>query len=259
MPESSLSIGLPELQEEVGGYLGYGRTAADWTTDQASLVDSRIQAGVRQVYYPPALDGQERGHGWSFLRPSTTLTLTEDTGDYNMPDDFGRLVGDLHFAADKYRSSIKEIAVGDILDMRSNSSSVSGTSRYAATRYKAADGTAGQRQEILFYPTPDDDYVLSYEYEAYNGKLTDAAPYPLGGMQYAELYISSCLAVAERRDNDEVGIHNQDFTRLLADAISRDRKHGAKNFGQMGDHESDSTTKRYRYSDYPITYHGTTY
>lgn len=258
MAESSLSIGLSELQGEVGGYLGCGRDSTSWSTDQASLIDSIIQSGIRRVYYPPALDGKERGHEWSFLRPTTTLTLVAGTDDYDLPDDLGRLVGDLHYAPDKYRSSVKEVAVGDLLDMRS-SGSAAGTPRYAATRYKSVDGAAGQRQEILLYPSPDKAYALSYEYEAYNGKLTPAAPYPLGGMQYAELYTASCLAVAERRVNDEVGAHNDDYLRLLADVISRDRKHGAKNFGQMGDHTDGAAVRRHQSSDYPITYHGITY
>ena len=62
---------------------------------------------------------------------------------------------------------------------------------YAATRYKPSDGSAGQRQEILFFPQPDQAFVLSYEYEAYNGALSDANPYPLGGMQMAELYFDA--------------------------------------------------------------------
>ncbi len=99
---------------------------------------------------------------------------------------------------------------------------------------------------------------MIYEYEAYNSALSDSFPYPLGGMKLSELYIESCLAVAESRSGDELGVHTQTFQILLVDAISRDRKNGAKYFGQMGhrDTEVDKFRRGYTGSVYPITYNG---
>ncbi|MCP4900045.1 MAG: hypothetical protein GY906_24005 [bacterium] len=129
---------------------------------------------------------------------------------------------------------------------------------YAATRYKAGTFTDGQRQEILIYPTPDTGYVLWFPYEAYSGKLTASLKYPLGGMHLAELYIESCLAVAEQRSNDEKGLHSQQFDLLLLDAIRRDQSKGAKNFGQMG-HVDPYDRALYPYSPFRRGYTGSTY
>ena len=255
--ESSLSVGLPELRQEVGFYKGLGRgVVRAWTAAEETDIDRKVQSGVRRVYYPPAISPELSGYEWSWLRPTKDLSIISGDANYDLPDDFGRLVGGLEYPADQYRDSIAVISVSKLLAWRAIND-LSGWPRYAATRYKASDGSGGQRQEILFFPKPDQAWTLSYEYEAYNGALTEAYPYPLGGMQLAELYIESCLAVCEA-DNDEAGLHTQTFQALLVDAVKRDKKRGAKTFGCMGHKESYDDVFRRGYTGqvYPITYKG---
>jgi hypothetical protein len=167
------------------------------------------------------------------------------------------LIGQIHFPVNEYRESISVVSVGKLLAMRAWSA-LTGAPKHAATRYKASDGSGGQRQEILFYPTPDAAWTLSYEYEAYSGELTDAFPYPLGGMQLAELYIESCVAVAESRFDDEIGQHTKQYEALLVDQVMRDRKRGPRVFGPMGHVEREPVEFRRGWvgSVYPITYKG---
>jgi hypothetical protein len=193
------------------------------------------------------------------------LTVDADAGTtyslvhsyiYDLPDDFGRIFDSLHYAANLHRASIDIISVSQLLGKRSEWD-LTGYPEHAAIRYKASDRTDGQRQEVLFYPTPDVDLTLYYEYEAYSGVLSTTYPYPLGGMQLAELYLESCLAVAESRVNQEMGIHNQQFQMLLIDAIQRDMKRGAKNFGKMGQPDTERMAFKRGYdSSYFITYKG---
>jgi hypothetical protein len=328
LSESGLSIGFPDLKSEVGFHLGYGRGVVKaWSADELSEIEVIVHSGVRRVYYPPAVSDQLAGYDWSWLKPTTTLSIqgkynigtvtvasgvvtltaagtfpswaasaeflvdgtwyTVDTRDgdnqitlddtsvdadalstyslnqiyYDLPDDFGRFASTLHYEPDQYRSSIQIIAVSQLLQMRS-STNLTGNPKYAAVRFKSATPAAiGSRQEVLFFPIPDESHTLFYEYEAYSGALTDSLPYPLGGMQMAELYIASCLAVAESRLDDAPGVHNADFSRLLVDAIVRDRKRGAKVFGQMGHKERlggyDYMFRRgWTGGTYPISYKG---
>ena len=260
MAESSLSLGVVEFRKEVGFYLGYGRTSANWTVGQLAEINGIIQSGVRRVYYPPAVNADTIGYEWSWLRPTKTLAITSADGDYDLPDDFGRLIGAIHYPLDEHRASIVIVSIGKLLAMRSYSD-LSDAPKFAAIRYKASAGTTGQRQEVLFYPTPNAAWTLIYEYEAYSGALTDSYPYPLGGMQLSELYVESCLAVAESRINDEIGQHGQQYQTLLLDAIARDRKRGARVYGQMGNAErqEDQLFRRgYTGSTYDILYHGDT-
>lgn len=337
MAESSLSLGWPELKSEVGQFLGYGRTVANWDpgggSDQATLVEAIVQSGIRRVYFPRAVEGVEPGYEWSFLRPSSTLYLGADgadgvvssntftsathsdwttygitagtdtvnitavgagtteiddyaisvvsagnitlvandgttltffvtraTANYDLPDDFSRLIGRLHYQADDRYLSIQIVQEDAILEMRSTND-LTGPPQYAAVRSKSSDMSTGQRSEIILYPRPDAAQVLTYSYEAYSGQLSDSYPYPLGGMHLSELYVESCLAVAEQRVNEEAGLHTGLFGSLLADAVARDRKKGAKNFGRMGNKaEYDEAYPRFRRGyvggTYPITYEG---
>jgi len=80
MAESTLSITYDQLAVEVAVFLGYSATDTDWTAAQVAEIDRYIQAGIRQFYYPPAVDGIEAGYEWSFLSPTTTID-TEETYD----------------------------------------------------------------------------------------------------------------------------------------------------------------------------------
>lgn len=256
MAESGLSVGWTELKQRTGFFLGYGRTIGDWTSDQATEVEDIVQSGVRRVYFPVSSDPRILGYEWSWVRPSTTLTLADDDYDYDLPDDFHRLVGQMNFAADTHYAPVKSVSLDDLLEMRSIHDRT-GPPQYVAIRRKAEDRTAGQRWEALFWPEPDGDYTLSYKYEAYSGALSDSYPYALGGMAISELLIESCLAVAEQQMNDEASIHTAMYERMLLGAIMDDRKRGAASFGHMGHREFDGDG-RVRHGDtggtYPITY-----
>ena len=258
MAESGLSIGLPDLRKEVGFFLNYGTSG--WSAAQQAEIDRYIQSGVRRVLYPPAVTPETLGYEWSWLRPTTTLQTVIAQGDYDLPDDFGRIVGDFHFPTEEYRAGIVHVSEGKILEERANAN-LTGAPYWYAIRWKATTGTTGQRQEVLFYPEPDTVWSLIYTYEAYQGALSDTYPYPPGGMKLAELYIESCLAVAESRaDDEDKGKHQQQYEALLIDAISRDRRNGAKFYGNMGHHEDEGFEFRRGWgeSTYPITYHGDT-
>lgn len=261
MSESGLSVGFPELIGETGRFLGYGYKAyASYTASQQTELSGLVQSAVRRVYYPTALSPEFSGYEWSWLRPTSTIAVVAADGDYDLPDNFGRLIGSIHFPVDTYYPDIQIVSVSKLLGLRAIFTQL-GLSKipcYAATRYKTSTGASGQRQEILFYPTPQQAWTLVYEYEAYSGALSSSFPYPLGGMQLAELYIESCLATAESRLTDEIGIHAQTFGALLVDAISRDRKRGSRFFGNMGHKEDEGQLFRRGYgaSIYPLTING---
>ena len=259
MAESTLSLGYSDLRQAVGHFLSFGTTIASWTATQIAIIDDIVQTGYRRVLYPLAMDAGTVGYEWSWLRPTETLATVVDEGDYDLPDDYGRIVGEFHFAPNEHRASVKIIALAALLDMRS-SSDRNGCPIYAATRYKSSDGTTGQLQEVLFYPEPELDRTLYYSYDAYTGKLTDVVAYPLGGMSMSEVYKESCLAAAESHIMDEIGVHTKLYQSLLIDAIARDRKRGAQNFGQMGKGSGVSGPRRrgsrLHEGAYEISYHG---
>lgn len=325
MAESTLSISYTDIQLEVGRFLGYDPTVANWTAAQVSEVDRYIQAGYRQFLYPPAVEGVEAGYEWSFLKPTTTITtiaryetgsivvasgtctLTGGTwpswaathgtlvineveytvsarggdteltvvgddvtaasgswylrhaGYQDLPDTFGRIIGDLHYAASEYSVPVVVVSENRLRTLL-QSSIDEARPQYAAVRYKASDGSDGQRQEILWWPIPNEEYVLTYRYEAFTGKLVKTtAGYPLGGMKHSETIIESCIAIAEQRMNDSKGIHWDQFVRLLSTSIAQDRKNSAQYFGPMsfGEPAWGDEGRYMSRTNYPITYNGT--
>jgi len=259
MSESSLSISYADLLAEVGGFLGYGVDPSAWNAAKLAEVDRYIQSGVRQFYYPPAIQGIPSGYEWSFLNPSDTIltAIGDDTQD--LPDALSRITGHLHFEPVHNTAPVIIISEGQMMALKARTTT-NAKPKCAAVRSKDSDGATGQRLEIVFWPTPEAVYTLSYRYEAYSGKLSTAKPYPLGGMKHSELIIESCLAVAEQRANDERGAHTLQFEKMIVAGMEIDRKSGARFFGQMGEHYEDGGRSRRNFgTSYPVTYKGETW
>lgn len=260
MSESTLSLSYEDLLKEVGGFLGYGVDGFGLDPDRLNEVDRYVQSGVRQFYYPPAMQGVEAGYAWSFMKPSATIVAADSTETSDLPDDFGNMAGiAFYYPQSTMRVPIAITSIGGMQALKSRSEE-EGTPTFACIRYKESDGTNGHRSEVVWWKTPDTDYTLSYTYEAYTGKLTEDRPYPLGGMRYSEVIVESCLAIAEQRANDEKGLHTDLFNRLLASAVEMDRRYSAKYYGQMGSPDTVHPKTRRNFGEtYPITYKGETW
>jgi hypothetical protein len=263
MAESSLSIGYSDLMSEVALFLGYSGTSTDWSTSEDSQIDGIVQSGLRQFYYPPVSAGVDPSFEWSFLNPVYELSLVADTYEYDLPDDFSRIKGRIFYSTSEASPSIPVMPYGVVMGYRTNSGAQTGKPSVAAVTWKESDGTTGQRLSIMFHPVPDSAYDVSFQYEALAGKLTDAAPYPLGGMKHSETIISSCLSIAERRLNNEVGPQWDIFTKNLATSVARDRNTVAQNLGMMSigelDYDIGNASRHCNSSNYEITYKGVTW
>lgn len=82
MSESTLQITFTELEAEIGRFLGYDRTVANWSAAQVLDLTAILKRGLRQFYFPPRTRGQiardEAVHRWSFLRPRASLDIWDD-------------------------------------------------------------------------------------------------------------------------------------------------------------------------------------
>jgi len=259
MSESGLSVKYADLLKSVSMFVGYGSDVSKLANAKVDEIDSYIQAGLRQFYYPPGVKGIEAGYEWSFLQPTTTIDTVADDADQDLPDGLSRVHGGFYFEPQESVASIVVVSQGRILQLRQHDTD-SSVPRYAAIRPKEQTAGAGQGMEVQWWPTPNDAYTLTYRYEAYQGKLTDDNIYPLGGMKYSELLTESCIAIAEQRANDEAGLHTETFYRLLAAGIELDRKTGAQSFGPMGMSSEipETLPRRNIGTSYDITYDGST-
>ncbi len=168
------------LCREVGGALKLSYERLAWNHEQTGRVNSIVQSGVMQFYYPPPIpiniplqevveDGEaatvkdqtkRAPYVWSFLSPLASVSLANGTSAYDLPADFASVVGD-------FSSGTKRIPIVDESHLRQLASStpLSGSPQYAAIRPKSSTGAASHRWEVLFYPTPNGSANLGYRYK----------------------------------------------------------------------------------------------
>lgn len=227
----TLNVSYDDLMKTVADFLGRPLDLMD--DNEKAKVDSYVQSGVRNFYYPPKMEGVDVDFEWSFLKQEGGVDLITGVDSYILPDGFGRILGQISYDGITARG-IPVIPYGELV--RRSASGERGMPRYAAVVSARNFGTKGMLKKIRFYPVPDRAYSVSFMCDADDGRIGEERPYPLGGAMFAELVTESCLAVAEQRANDEAGLHTDNFNRLLVSMIARDRKSSAQNFGMVGDY-----------------------
>jgi len=245
MAESSLSMGYPDYLARLGVFLGYG---ASPTGDELTDCQRIIDAGLRRFY---------GAHTWRFLEPTSTLTLTASQEYADLPDDFSAVIS-LNFPSNEYENALINVSTQALDEMRSITNYAATKPRYYAVEPQTSDQTTGQRFRAVFWPVPDDAYVMVIRYRALQERLRDATPYALGGQEHAETIMEFILSQAEMERDDERGVHEARAKELLVQSIRRDTSLNAKNYGYMNDF-SDQRHERVRQDYYPRVTRGYTY
>jgi len=255
----SLAANYAELKGVVARFLGYD--PEDLADTQAAEVDSCIQSGIRNFYYPPRMEGVDETYEWSFLRMACSVQTEPGVADYRMADGFGKVRGEIYFdGEDVRRRPIVVVPISTVLMRRGHVET--GAPRCAAFSFKRTFGTKGQYVQMMLNPVPDRAYKLVFYGEADTGRISDEKPFPLGGPAFAELVTESCLASAEQRVNDEAGLHTENFRNLLISMIAKDRGRSGADYGFMGDRPDyvpPPTCRSSLMGGLKITYHGKTW
>lgn len=227
-------------------------TVASYSTGTITVVDG-VVTGSGTTFPTWAADGDLIVNGVSYTVASyssgTSITLDDTTldvdagteyelarGAYTLDDDFGGLTEMTFVPEAGRRVPIAIVNEGIIRQLRSsNTLSYTGTPQYAAVRPKTSYASAGQRFEILLHPGADAIYRIEYKCHILpNAMASDE--YPPGGAPYAEMFLASCLAVAEQRYKGGPGKHAADFAIQLKQAIDYDKRAiQAETLGPMND------------------------
>jgi hypothetical protein len=157
-----------------------------------------------------------------------TFALTAD-GDYDMPDDFGGIVGPFTFGEDEAYTPVQPGPEYKVREMR-QFSSTTGTPSVCAIRPKTTDGVAGQRWESLWYPVPDGTYNVSYTKRVQLDQISATYPYPWGGSPHSETIRQSVRDIAAQTMDEEYGWEHQRFLELLAASVSYDKEMGTPDY-----------------------------
>lgn len=167
---------------------------------------------------------------------------------FRLPDNFGGLDTDITIEDNQtYYNTIKLTGEARMRALKQATSITSSRPRWAALRPEAPDA-GGQRWRLLIWPEPDQLYTLQYRYNINLETTTNDNDYPVGGLPFAELYLESCLAIAEQRIDDTATLHTERFMRCLLTAIERDNAQFAQeHFGYNGDGSDWRSSRRGRF------------
>lgn len=252
--ESGLSVGLGTIAAEVGNYLGYDRDPTKWSgwqagspyvssTPASQLADvmAAVARGYRMFLSPPAV-GDDPPHRWSFLSPERTITTAAAVSDYPLPDDFGGFEGYMTYSPNASApQQVKRVGIGEVRRQQQLSPGLTQKPWMYAEFPLPTDGVQGQRFGVSFFPVPDAVYVLTYRSNLLVAPLSNAGPWPYGGMQHGETILAACLAAAELHLNDQPGPLTADFKERLAASVAADaRTHRPEYLGYNADRSDGS-------------------
>ena len=204
-----------------------GGTWPSWTATNGSL----IVDGTEYVIASRTDDDDiELASAW----PEDTETAAEfvlrHNGNYDLPDDFGDIIGNMVVESDNFKPDIVQVGEGRIRSLRQSRAQSSGSGStltptfYAIRPKEHTTTTTGQRFEIMFYPLPNEVLTISYRKRILPQMLVDTTlTHPYGGAMHADTLTESCLAKAELMIEDTLGIHQTAFKSALSASIGIDK------------------------------------
>jgi len=75
MAESTLSVTISTIRDEVARYLQLGRDYSALSSTLRGDIDSIVNRGLRRFYFPPQIEENRPPHQWTFLEPVATLDV----------------------------------------------------------------------------------------------------------------------------------------------------------------------------------------
>lgn len=231
-PTASGSTSFFTARKRIADFLGWTRHSGNWSGDDIDRLDEIVNSAYQQFIYPVPLPNETVAHQWSFLKPTYTFDTAASDYLYDMPADFGAMVGDLVYEADEYETRIiKQVTTG-MIDKCRAVDSASGRPTMFALRPKAVTMTSSQVTELMLYPTPDAVYGLRCYYDAKVGTLSETNSYMLGGQAHFETILQSCRDVAATRYKDDpAGREHTLFLERLRASVEADRRLSPKTLG----------------------------
>jgi len=212
---ASTAVSFTELQERLARYAFGARSTSSLLSTDIEDINACIKDGLQSVYL---------AHRWSFMRPLVSITTEADEDTYDLPDGYDAIEGPFTYAAglSDYYPPVRVVHESEIRRRRQDNE-YSDRPILAAVVTAAFSATVGSKRQVVFYPTPDDDYVLTAIMRLRPTMIDAANPYPMGGETLSPVIIESCLAAAESTFRDAEDVHGAKYRELLARAIEDDK------------------------------------
>lgn len=223
-PATGLTINKAYLKRLIGDAFGYGPSPAIWDQTQSQRVKLALETGLRKFYMPPVLPGEKYAWEWSFLAPTSQMTMVPGKYEYDLPADFCNLEQPFVYQPNTtvMYPPIRIVSERQVMAFLQRTVAAS-MSTICCIRPKQLDQSAGTRYEVLFWPVPDQAYGLTYTYQIYPSMLGAEVALPFGGQASAQTIIEACLAAVEEIKGER-GLHSELFMEHMRTSVSHDRK-----------------------------------
>lgn len=235
MAEPTLSLALTDLQEEAGGYLGWGRTTTAYSADQSLEIKRLVESALRKFYFAAAVSPGDPPYTWSFLRPVATVQLATGNRYADLPADFGGFTGQAAVRLAGAAGGYWPVKVTTEENIRIQYAAITTQSArplwIAESQVKGTGPQTSNRVRLQVYPLPDADYALEVPYFILPDFLTAANPYHYGGAAHAETMKAGVRAAAERYLDNMSGPEEENYRMLLAASVQFDRRHQPQTLG----------------------------
>jgi hypothetical protein len=238
----NLTVDFFYLQRRIGAALQFGRVPEEWDDEQEQLVHEVIDEGLRQAYDPPPLLPPYsltpiETHEWSFLRPTWEFTCVAGQRRYRCPQDFINPYGPLSFmGTDQDYADVEYTIASRLRTLENRADDTKSAPHLYAIEPASTTGEGEQEQNLVLHSTPDTTYKMAMQYQAEGSRISEDRPYPLGGNQFGQVLLASCMAAAELQVSGRHGPQYSQFLSKLAGAVIRDSKSFADNLGYNGNY-----------------------
>lgn len=210
---SRLTLTYSEIYTLVSQFLGEGDTASTATK-------ALVARGYRQFLYPIDIQTGEL-HVWSFVKQFHTINTVSGKYKYELPLDFSDFLDVPHFDDDQGYNELTKIAPEQIIELRAASVSTGFPVYFALAPFKY-DNKIGTFYEMWIDPKPDGAYMLKFFYRIDPLKPEATTDLLVGGIRATEAILETCLAVAEKQEDEIAGIHSAESARLIQELIRTD-------------------------------------
>ena len=214
LPANDPHLTYLDFAGHVGDYLGYGwgehNGQRAYTADRLLHVNkSCIAPGLGMFYRAVSLKPEFNGHQWSFLHPTSKLTLLDGETELVLPPGCGPSIeGPIVYSSDNGLTwgPLRTTVWGEIRNAFAEFPSRTGVPEMVAVEPLADAGSHQQRHKLVFYPTADRDITIRLSYRIAGEVLTEVRPYHFGGAAHSDTVLAAVLAAAEQfRDNVRPG------------------------------------------------------
>lgn len=226
---SSLIYTFSDVYTNVSEYLGLGSSPTGTNLTKVKNIVYRGYIKFLTAIHPT----KGKMHKWSFLTQEATLVTSEGVWRYLLPANYWMMSGDMLFYSDSGYGPVTKTTSKEIKLHRSGT-----TYNSYACKYAIIDGpydpAIPQRKEVLFYPTPNGDHSLQYEYLIMPDKPVNDNDYFIGGAEVSECIRLCALAVAEQEEDEFAGQMANRCHEMLAQMVLEDElKNVPDSMGRM--------------------------